>query len=292
MGSKLTAYLSLFRLHQYVKNFFIFVPLFFAGKIGQIDLLIEVIIAFSAFSIIASSIYIINDYKDIEDDKRHPTKKNRALASGAVNRKEGVILFVFLVLIGFGITAYISPKAIPLFLVYFILNLAYSFKLKSLALIDVSIISIGFVIRLFIGSIVTGVELSMWIVIMTFLLALYLAFAKRRDDVLIFMETGSKMRKAIEGYNLEFLNAAMIVTGAVTIVAYVMFTVSPDVIRHYQSRHLYLTAFFVIFGVLRYMQITYVENNSGSPTKLIFKDLYLQATLLGWFCFFIWLLYF
>ena len=131
----------------------------------------------------------------------------------------------------------------------------------------------------------------MWIVIMTFLLALFMALAKRRDDVLIYLETGEKMRKVVDGYNLRFLDTAMAIMASVVIVAYTIYTTSTEVITRVQSEFLYLTAFFVIVGVMRYLQIVFVEKDSGSPTRIALKDRFMQITLIGWIATFAWVLY-
>ena len=131
----------------------------------------------------------------------------------------------------------------------------------------------------------------MWIVIMTFLLALFMALAKRRDDVLIYLDTGKKMRKVIDGYNLQFLDAAMAIMASVVIVAYTIYTTSTGVIERVQNDYLYLTALFVIVGIMRYLQITFVEKDSGSPTRIVLKDRFMQLTLVGWIATFAWVLY-
>ena len=156
---------------------------------------------------------------------------------------------------------------------------------------DVTIISIGFVLRLFVGSTVNSIQLSMWIVIMTFLLALFLALAKRRDDVLIFMSTGKKMRKVIDGYNLQLIDGAMMIMASVVIVAYILYTTSASVVERLGSEYLYLTALFVILGIMRYLQIALVENNSGSPTSIVIRDRFMQITILAWVLSFVWIIY-
>jgi len=157
--------------------------------------------------------------------------------------------------------------------------------------LDVTIISIGFVLRLFVGSAVIEIPLSMWIVIMTFLLSLFLALAKRRDDVLLFINTGKKMRKAIGGYNLQFIDGAMMIMASVVIVSYILYTTSIDVFQSAQSEYLYLTALFVILGIMRYLQIAFIESDSGSPTKIIFNDKFIQVTILAWILSFVWIIY-
>ena len=287
----LSAIIQLMRPHQYIKNLFIFLPLFFALKITETELLFNTFIAFIAFSLSASAVYILNDYQDIKEDQLHPEKKKRPLAAGLISSPQAILIMVLLVITSFSLTMTLSVKAGTILAAYIIMNIAYSFYLKHIAIIDVILIAIGFILRLFMGSIVSGVTLSMWIVIMTFLLALFLALAKRRDDVLIYLDTGQKMRKVIDGYNLQFLDAAMIIMASVVIVAYIIYTTSTEVIERVHSEYLYLTALFVILGILRYLQITFVLQDSGSPTRIVLKDHFIQLTLLGWIASFSWIIY-
>ena len=287
-----TQILSLMRICQYIKNIFIFLPLFFAIKITDTVLLAHAIIAFIAFSLTASAIYTLNDYHDIEEDKQHPKKKTRPLASGAISKSQAIVIMAVIGVAGFALMATLSLKAVGILAVYVAMNIAYSFYLKHVAILDVTIIAIGFVLRLFIGSAVTGIPLSMWIVIMTFLLALFMALAKRRDDVLIYLDTGKKMRKVIDGYNLQFLDTSMAIMASVVIVAYTIYTTSAaEVVARTHSEYLYLTALFVTLGILRYLQVAFVLKDSGSPTRIVLKDRFMQLTLLGWILSFAWILY-
>ena len=279
------------RPHQYIKNLFIFSPLFFALKITDTELLLNATIAFIAFSLSASSIYTLNDYHDIEEDRHHPKKKNRPLASEAISKAQAITFMTILSIASFAIMVPLSVKAAAIIAAYVIMNILYSFYLKHVAILDITIIAIGFVLRLFIGSTVTGIPLSMWIVVMTFLLALFMALAKRRDDVLIYLETGKKMRKVINGYNLKFLDTAMAIMASVVIVAYTIYTTSAEVVKRVDSEYLYLTALFVILGVMRYLQISFVFKDSGSPTQILLKDHFMQLTLVGWGFSFAWILY-
>ncbi len=283
--------LKLLRPHQYVKNIFIFVPLFFALEITNTSFLLTAFLAFIAFSLSASAVYILNDYRDIEDDRQHPKKKFRPLASGAVSKKTALFLLGVLLIVSCSIMASLSLPALGIMISYVLLNTAYSFSLKHIAILDVTIISVGFVLRLFIGSAVTGILLSQWIVVMTFLLALFMALAKRRDDVLIFMETGQKMRKVIDGYNLQLLDSAMMIMASVVIVAYILYTTSIEIIQRLHSEYLYLTSLFVILGIMRYLQIAFVDKDSGSPTRVILKDKFMQLTITFWVLSFAWILY-
>ena len=288
---KLASIIKLIRLHQYIKNLFIFLPLFFAMKITDTELLSNAFIAFIAFSLTASAIYILNDYHDIEEDRQHPKKKSRPLASGAISKYQAIIIMSVLFVSGFSLMVLLSFKAASVLAVYVAINIAYSFSLKHIPIVDVNIIAIGFVLRLFIGSVVTDIHLSKWIIIMTFLLALFMALAKRRDDVLIFLDKGKRMRKVIDGYSLQFLDTAMAIMASVVIVAYTLYTTSPEVEARLNSEYLYLTVFFVILGVLRYLKITFIHKNSGSPTRIMSTDRFMQLSLLGWAITFTWILY-
>lgn len=282
---------TLIRPHQYVKNLFIFLPLFFAGRITSPELLLDAFIAFVAFSICASASYILNDYQDIEEDRRHPKKKYRPLASGSISKKSAISLMSIFFIVGISMMAALSLQAAAILGIYITLSIGYSFHLKHIAILDVIIVATNFVLRLFVGSAVTGIPLSMWIVIMTFLLALFMALAKRRDDVLLFLNTGKKTRKVIDGYNLLFIDGAMIIVASVVIVAYLLYTTSIAVVQRLQNEYLYLTTLFIILGIMRYLQIAFVEKDSGSPTKIVLKDTFVQITILAWIISFVWIIY-
>ena len=283
--------LKLIRPQQYIKNLFIFLPLFFAGQVNDLELLIQALLAFTAFSFSASAIYILNDYHDIKEDQQHPKKKYRPLAAGAISKKNALGLMSVFFIAGTSLMGATSVKALIFLAAYIALNVAYSLSLKHIALLDVTIIAIGFVLRLFVGSSVTDIPLSMWIVIMTFLLALFMALAKRRDDVLLFLNTGKKMRKVIDGYNMQLIDGAMMIMASVVIVSYILYTTSAEVVQRLDSQYLYLTALFVILGIMRYLQISFVELDSGSPTKIILKDRFMQITILAWILSFAWIIY-
>ncbi len=284
-------YIHLLRPHQYLKNMFIFMPLVFALKVTDLVLIEKALVAFIAFSLVASSIYIFNDIRDIEEDKNHPTKKLRPITSGKVTVKAGIILMIILFIIGIGIAYFLNLHFFYILLGYFALNIMYSLALKHISIIDIIIIAVGFVLRVFSGSVVVNVDASEWLIIMTFLLALFLALAKRRDDVLLSTDTNT-IRKSIDGYNIEFINSSMIIMASIVIVAYILYTVSPQTTEKFHSNYLYLTAVFVITGLIRYMQIAFVENNSGSPTNILIKDRFLQLTIFLWLASCILLIYY
>ena len=281
--SALKDYLVLMRPKQYLKNSFVFAPLFFALPLGNPEPLLNALTAFIVFSMMASAVYILNDYCDMENDRLHPKKKFRPLASGKVSGTGALLLMTGLFLISVAsCLVFLNVQVLALILSYLAINVVYTLKLKHISLIDIFIISTGFVIRLFVGSCASGLELSYSIIVMTFLLSLFLAFAKRRDDVLILMETGQKMRKNIGGYNLEFINSAMSMISSIILVSYIMYTISPDIIAKHHTDKLYLTSLFVMLGILRYQQITFIYKNSGVPTEILMKDKFIQLSIIFW----------
>lgn len=287
------AFIKLLRPHQYIKNLLVFFPLFFALKINDLMLFKQTLIAFVAFCFAASSIYIINDIRDIKKDSAHPEKKNRPLASGKVSIKNAMILSAALFIAAIA-TSYMGGWNLFLIISFYILmNIGYSFGLKNVPLLDIFIISAGFLMRLVAGTHfggISGINPSHWIIIMTFLMSLFIAFAKRRDD-LILAEKGVEVRKSISGYNIEFVNNAMSVMSAVLIVSYLLYTLDANVQSHFGTNNLYTTTLFVILGVFRYMQLTFVFQKSGSPTEIVYKDRFLQLTILGWLLMFLYFAY-
>jgi len=284
-------YIALLRIPQYSKNLFIFLPLFFAQQMQEPERLFKVFLAFLGFCLLASAVYILNDLCDIEEDRHHPKKKYRPLPAGRITKGSAIGLMVCLLALGLSIAYILSLQMFYLCLLYIILNLAYSVKLKHIPILDIMIIAICFVIRIFVGGAVGGVPIYMWIVIMTFLLALFIALGERRDDVIIFIETNNMLRKSINGYNLRFIDASMMVMAAVVVVAYLMYTVSPEITAKFKTDKLYITSIFVLMGVMRYLQITMLEENSGRPTEILLKDIFIQMSIIGWILSFAILIY-
>lgn len=290
-------YLKLIRVEQWVKNLFVFLPLFFSGNITNVDLFIKSVFAFVVFSFTASSIYIINDYMDIESDKKHPEKRKRPLASGAISKSTAIVMFcgllisVILIII-FGIS-YFNQDFTKFAIIiggYFVMNLLYTFKLKHVAIIDVSIIAVGFVLRVLAGGYATGLVISQWAILLTFVLAMVLAVGKRRGE-LINAQVSGRTRKALDGYNIQFADIALCICVTLAIVCYLMFTLSPEVQHRFHERVFY-TVFFVIFAFLRYLQQTLVYNKTESPTKIVYKDRYIQVTLVLWVLVFLLQIYY
>ena len=287
--------LRLVRPKQWIKNFFVFVPMFFGGELFDAHSVCLAMITFVAFSLVASSIYCYNDIVDVDADRQHPVKCHRPIASGDVSIRMGYTLMALTFVLGCGVMLLLPPEVMSnvmaVVVFYYVLNLSYCSKLKQYAILDVCIVAFGFVLRILAGGFACELALSNWIVIMTFLLTLFMSFAKRRDDVLRMNETGEAPRKNTVRYNLTFINQAITITASVTLVCYIMYCVSPEVVERFQTPYLYLTFVFVLLGLLRYIQIAVVDKKSGDPTKVILRDHFSQVIVVAWILTFLMMIY-
>lgn len=275
------ALVRLIRPHQFIKNGFVFLPIFFGHRFTDLMAVERCVVAFLAFCLVSASVYVLNDIQDVEEDRAHPKKRKRPIAAGTVTLPAAWVTFAVCLAGAAAMSFALNWRILPFLGGYFVLNLAYSLGLKRVAVIDVFCIAVGFVLRVFAGGVAGNVAVSRWIVLMTFLLALFLALGKRRDDLLIEGDS-TRVRKAISGYNKEMINASMVSMTAVIIVSYLMYAMSPDVTVAMGSENVYLTAFWVILGLFRYMQITFVQHESGSPTRILYRDWFLKLVLAGW----------
>jgi 4-hydroxybenzoate polyprenyltransferase len=212
-----------------------------------------------------------------------------------VSSKAGYTLMAICTILSFAVLTFVeSPNTPYLYIIvaaYWLMNIAYCVKLKQIAILDVTIIAIGFVMRVLIGGLTTDIWISHWLVMMTFLLTLFLALAKRNDDYRIYEQTGMKPRISITGYNQTFINEATAIIASVTMVCYIMYTMSPEVIQRWGTRYVYLTSGWVLAGLLRYLQNMIVYGLSGSPTKSMVKDRFIQLCMLGWIASFFAIIY-
>jgi 4-hydroxybenzoate polyprenyltransferase len=282
----LGAVTELMRPHQWAKNLFVFLPVFFGGRMLDPDSVVPASVAFMILSITASAIYTLNDVLDVRSDQAHPVKRHRPVASGRISGITASAWGVAFAVVGLGGAALLLADTRVLWLVsvYAGLNVLYSVSLKHLPIIDVSCIASGFVLRVVLGGVVSGVHVSPWLIIMTFLLAMFLALGKRFDDLAILaqLKNGQTVRPALDGYNAGFVSSAMTLMAGVNVVCYLMYTTSPTVVGYYGTELVYLTAFWVVLGLLRYLQVSFVDQRSGSPTQVLLKDRAIQAILGAW----------
>lgn len=288
-------YIQLLRPLQWIKNGFVFAPAFFSTNLLKPEFFWPTFVVFASFCLISSAIYCFNDLRDVEADRLHPKKCKRPIASGAVSIKGGYVMMLLCTIGALLLIPLAQCQNTPyLYIIiggYWLMNIAYCLKLKQYAILDVTIIAIGFVMRIMAGGIVTDIWISHWLVLMTFLVTLFLALSKRNDDYRIYEQTGTKPRVSITGYNKTFINEATAIIASVTMVCYIMYTISPEVIERMGTRYVYLTSGWVLAGLLRYLQNMIVYGLSGSPTKSLVKDHFIQICIIGWIASFFAIIY-
>jgi decaprenyl-phosphate phosphoribosyltransferase len=278
------------RPEHWVKNLFLLLPAFFGARLTEVEILVSALLGFVSFSLTASAVYVLNDLVDAPQDRNHPDKCQRPIASGEISQQQGILIGAVLLTSGFVMAYFLRPEMLIFSVLYFLVNVAYSLSLKHFAIMDVSLIGLGFLLRVLAGGAVTGVAVSHWLIVLTFLLALILGFAKRRGEYVVAMGENN-FRKALEGYNLPFLDMSIVVCSTVAVVAYLMYCFSPEVTTRIGSDKIYYTAFFVVVGVLRYLQLTLVFGKTESPTRALLRDTFLQVVLIAWIGSFAWLIY-
>ena len=288
-------YIQILRPQQWLKNVFVFAPVFFSNNLLNITYFTQSVLVFFSFCLVSSSIYCINDINDADSDRNHPKKCKRPIASGKISKKVAAIIAGFCFLLSNAVILTIPDTnkvwLLATILAYWIMNVLYCFKFKQFAIIDVFCIAFGFVLRVLIGGLATGIWISQWIVLLTFLIALFLALTKRYDDYSIFEKTGTAPRKSISRYNSTFIILSIAIVASVTIVCYIMYTMSEAVILRLKTEYLYLTSVWVIAGLLRFVQNMIVYERSSSPTKQLINDHFLHLCIIGWLLSFVIIIY-
>jgi 4-hydroxybenzoate polyprenyltransferase len=265
-------YFILIRPHQWLKNAILFAGLIFGKRLDDPESIFRAVCAFFLFSFIASCQYVVNDYLDRKEDAKHPEKKTRPLASGALDPIQ--TLFVTVIFFATSmVLSYILDEAF-FFLVgfYFLFNLLYSAYLKHVVILDVMSISIGFVIRAIAGAVVVGVQFSSWLLLCTFMLSLYWGFGKRRGELILLEDGAAHHRKILQEYSVIYLDLMLGVTATMTLMSYVLYTVSPSTIQNLGTDKIVYTTPIVVYAIFRSLYITYIKNMGHNPTKAILTD--------------------
>lgn len=278
---------KLMRPKQWIKNLFIFGAVIFSGKFTYENIFIKNIFVFFIFCLVSSCVYILNDLVDVNKDRQHPEKKNRPIASGKVKTYEAVILEVLLIVIVI-ITAYnLDIKLFMVFSVYFIINILYSIILKNLIIIDVMIITLGFVLRVQSGAIITNVQLSPWMILCTILISLFMALNKRKSEIIILKDKSGNHRKILDDYSVEFIDNMLTIVTPSIFIAYCLYTFSST-----QSRTMMITIPFVLYGIFRYQYLMMKQNIGGKPEDIFQKDIPFLVNILLWCISVILIIYF
>jgi 4-hydroxybenzoate polyprenyltransferase len=280
------------RPRQWTKNALVFAGIVFDGQLFLVPSFLRVLAAFVLLCCASSAIYVINDIVDVESDRQHPTKRNRAIASGQLPMPMARVLAVALVLISVALSIPLSPALAALIAIYLILHIAYAFYLKNIVIIDVFAITAGYVIRVAAGVVVVHVaNFSPWLYISTALLALFLAISKRRQELLQLAEKAGSLRKTFKHYNLQLLDEMqrMVINGI--LITYILYTIEAPTARLAGTNLALLTVPFVLYGIFRYLYLMHVKGDGSAPDEVLLRDRPLLAAIVLWGLTFIVILY-
>jgi 4-hydroxybenzoate polyprenyltransferase len=274
-------YIRLIRLKHWVKSAFIFAPLIFSLNFFKPSYIGRTLVMCAAFSLAASAVYVFNDVADRERDRLHPRKKDRPIASGAVPVQGALILAAVLFLAAVAVSGILGLPSVLIIIAYAGMNVAYSLLLRNLTFVDVMVIATGFLLRVAAGAVAINVELSRWMLLTTFFLSLFLAFCKRRKEVLV-TKGSTDHRTVFQDYSAELLNSLIIISGSLTIITYSLYVVTSNAMIALGRDKFIATIPFVVFGVFRYMYLIYRRNNGGDPAELLLKDKVMLVDIALW----------
>jgi decaprenyl-phosphate phosphoribosyltransferase len=276
---------------HWIKNLFVFAPLFFSGHLTDAYNLGRVVVIFISFSAMASAVYCLNDIMDRERDRNHPEKCRRPIASGVLTVKNGFFLGLGLAMLSLALASFVGHQPVLLLLLYTATNVLYSLWLKHIIIVDVFCISIMFVLRVFTGGAAVNLGVSSWLVMTTFLLALFLALAKRRQELVLFEDNADTHRPVLSQYTPRLADEMMSLITPVILITYILYTLSAETMTRFNSKILYITTIYVVFGIMRYLYMVHRVNIGYDPTELIIHDLPLLSAILGWILSFYLIIY-
>ena len=277
---------------QWIKNLFVVAPLIFSNQLFSIAMDLRFVAGFFIFSLISSAVYGINDIADREKDRNHPIKKKRPLASGAISPVIVLVTVGCILCCVLPLAWLVGRYFFIISLLYLVLNVFYSFLFKRIAVLDVIMLAIGFVLRVWAGTTIAHVEPSGWILLTTFFLALFLAFCKRRQEVLVIDKEKPSTRASLAGYNVSFLDGVITIAATCAIMCFSMFALSDYAVHKFNSNYLAVTVPVVVFGILRYLHILHLYNKGEDPTMTVLTDRPLQLSIIVWFIGMIGIIYF
>jgi 4-hydroxybenzoate polyprenyltransferase len=282
-ASPLTSLIALLRPRQWTKNSLVFAAWFFAfGDRTQVVSLLalgRVAAAAALFCVVSSGVYVVNDLRDVAQDRHHPLKRYRPVAAGRTAVPAAVALAVCLLAGGLAGAAWLSRPFLNVVLTYVALQLTYTFWLKQVALVDTLVVASGFVLRALAGTVVLPVAPSPWLLLCAFFLALFLALCKRRHEKLLLDDLAEHHRPSLEQYDRQLLDQLIAVMSAVTILAYAIYTLWPETVHKFGTSRLAFTVPFVVFGIFRYLDLVYRREEGGHPEKVLLSDGPLLATV-------------
>ncbi|HOJ63479.1 MAG TPA: decaprenyl-phosphate phosphoribosyltransferase [Spirochaetota bacterium] len=286
-------FFRLIKIKHWTKNiFFIYAPLIFSLNLFDIKKLFYSTLTVISFSFVSVLVYIINDIKDKENDKIHPEKSKRPIASGRISIILALIIGIIFFIVGLFISFLVGIKITLIVLLYLIINLLYTFFIKNIIIVDVFFIAIGFCLRVLIGAVAINVELSNWMIFSTFFISLFLGFGKRRNEIVLLGDEALNHRSNYREYKKEIIDFFIIITASITAIGYSLYTMDMKVMEKLHTNNLLYTVPFVLYGLFRYLYLIYGKNKGGNPEDIVLKDPGIIITVLLWAFFVIFFIYF
>jgi 4-hydroxybenzoate polyprenyltransferase len=284
---------KLMRPLQWLKNGFVFTPLIFSKHLMHTDYGVNAVLAFFAFCFASSVVYIINDILDKESDRLHPVKKNRPIATGESSVQLALTIAFVLSIIAIAISSQLPSGFSWILLLYVVIQVAYSFQLKKVVILDIFVIAAGFMLRVFAGALAIQVTISHWIVITTLFLSLFLAISKRRSELLMVTKQNIESpRRVLKEYSVPFLDALLIISTTGMVLSYSLYTMAEKTIAVFGSEYLIFTTVFVLFGIFRYLFLVLVREEGENPTLILVKDTPMAVNMILWLLTCIAIIYF
>lgn len=274
---KVKGFILILRPRQWIKNLFLFAALLFSRNIDNPLYIITSFYAFLCFCMISSTVYIFNDIRDIEKDRKHPIKRKRPIAAGVLTRREAQILMLIMLPFSSALSFMLNYSFGFIVMAYLLNNVIYTLYVKNIVILDVMSIALGFILRVSAGAVVIGVAISPWLLLCTFLLALFLGFSKRRNELLIFQENAYNHRRILEHYSLEFIDNMLSIVTTSTLISYSMYTFYAS-----SNRRSMITILFVLYGIFRYQYIIYNKKMGESPEEIVLTDKPLAVDIMLW----------
>ncbi len=274
--------LRLLRPHQWLKSGFVFVGLLFGHAWGDPAFVRDVVLAALAFSLVASAVYVMNDLIDREQDRIHPEKRRRPLASGAVSVGQAASLGLACLAASLALAWLVSPMTLAIIVLYLVLNLGYSFGLKHVVLLDVFIISAGFMLRILAGTLGVGIAPSHWLLLCGLMVTLFLGFAKRRSELDALADAGAHHRRVLDDYDRGLLDKLIGIAAAATIISYSLYTVSAETMAMHGTARLIYTVPFVVYGIFRYLFLLHRQGGGGDAARALLRDPHLLVAVGAW----------
>lgn len=285
-------HLSYLQLKDLAKNLFVFIPLFFAGYLFDLHKILQSTLGFFAFSLVAASTNMLNDLNEKKNISLQPEQANRPLSNSTASRSKTIILLTICALAGFVLAYLLNTMFFLIVFIFFAMQLLYLLGLKYISILNMMIISIGFVLRVLAGGALNSIHSTPWLIILVFLITLFMTIAQWKDNIMLVAYKHQGSKAPALNYHPDFISTCLAIVSAVIIVTYTIYTIMPATIDKFHAPRLYYTSLFVMVGIFRFLQLTFAQNGAATSHEIMYKDKFIQVTILLWIASFYFIIYF